>query len=115
MPRACISETSTLFKLGDLHISRRTQYNTKLKEWRFEKNIKEKDMKAIARKELKRKAENPLKSSSFRLRGKPVPARKIERYMKQTDVGDGATADEARESGGTLPYDISPKYASNSV
>ncbi|KAL8832839.1 MAG: hypothetical protein Q9191_000023 [Dirinaria sp. TL-2023a] len=83
-------------------LMRRTQYNTKLKEWRFEKNIKEKDMKAIARKKLKRKAEYPLKSSSFRLRGNIVSSQKIEQYMKHTGIPDVAPAAEP-----PTPSDIS--------
>lgn len=61
---------------------RSKQYKTKLKEWGFEKNIKEKDMKAIVRKELKRKAEDPLRSSTFRVRGMLVPQPRIDRYKR---------------------------------
>ena len=39
-------------------------------------------MRAIVHKDLKRKAEDPLRPSAFRLRGKPVPKNKIERYEK---------------------------------
>ena len=67
---------------------RRKQYTTKLKEWGYEKNIKEADMKAIVKKDLKRKAENPLRPSAFRLRGKPVPNHKIERYEKDNGLAN---------------------------
>ena len=67
---------------------RRKQYTTKLKEWGYEKNIKETDMRAIVNKDLKRKAENPLRLSAFRLRGKPVPKHKIERYEKDNDLAN---------------------------
>ena len=39
-------------------------------------------MRAIVHKNLKRKAEDPSRPSAFRLRGKPVPEHKIERYEK---------------------------------
>ena len=39
-------------------------------------------MAAIIVKDLKRKAEDPLRLSTFRLRGRPVPVQKIERYLK---------------------------------
>ena len=61
---------------------RRTQYMTKLKEWGYEKNIRASDMRALVNKDLKRKAEDPLRPSAFRLRGKSVPKHKIERYEK---------------------------------
>lgn len=40
-------------------------------------------MRAIFRKDLKRKAEDMSRSSSYRLRGRPVPNQKIERYKKE--------------------------------
>ena len=58
------------------------QYKTKLNEWGYEKNIKETDMKAIFRKDLKRKADDPLRPSTFRVRGRPVPQPKIDRYKR---------------------------------
>ena len=39
-------------------------------------------MRAMVRKDLKRKAEDPLRPSAFRLRGKSIPKHKIERYEK---------------------------------
>ncbi|KAL8787109.1 MAG: hypothetical protein Q9195_007937 [Heterodermia aff. obscurata] len=75
--RACALQT-----LRTYNCRRRKQYTTKLKEWGYDKNIKETDMRAIAHKDLKRKAEDPLRPSTFRLRGKPVPNSKIERYEK---------------------------------
>ena len=68
---------------------RRKQYTTKLKEWGYEKNVKEKDMAAIVRKDLKRRAEDPHRSSAFRLRGNPVPEQKIERYKIARGISDG--------------------------
>ena len=67
---------------------RRKQYTTKLKEWGYEKNIRETDMRAIAHKDFKRKAEDALRPSTFRLRGKPVPNHKIERYEKEKCLFD---------------------------
>ena len=66
---------------------RRKQYTTKLKEWGYEKYIKEIDMRAIVRKDLKRKAGDPLRPSAFRFRGRPVPTQKIERYEKEKVFG----------------------------
>lgn len=43
------------------------QYKNMLKEWDLEKNIKEIDMGAIVRKDLKRKAEDPFRATFFRL------------------------------------------------
>ena len=46
-------------------------------------------MKAIVRKELKRKAEDPLRPSTFRVRGRPVPQPRIDRYKR----GHGGSGD----------------------
>ena len=81
-----VSLCSRLLKLTNC--CRRKQYTTKFKEWGYEKNIKETDMKAIVNKDLKRKAENPLRPSAFRLRGKPVPNHKIERYEKDNGLAN---------------------------
>lgn len=76
-----------------------TQYKTKLAEWGFKKNTKGKDMRAIVRKDVKRKAEDMLMPSSFRPRGRPVPNQRIERYKKEKGltVGD-RLSDEATPS-----------------
>lgn len=74
------------------------QYKTKLKEWGLEKNIKDKDMRAIVRKDLKRKAENPSKPTKFRLRKRPVPPEKIERYKKAHSNCNEIIVADARRS-----------------
>lgn len=50
-------------------------------------------MKAIIRKELKRKAEDPLRPSTFRVRGRPVPQPRIDRYKR----GHGGSRDETTD------------------
>lgn len=70
--------------------TRRKQYTTKLKEWGYKKNVKDKDMAAIVLKDLKRKAEDPNRSSTFRLRGNPVPEQKIERYKSARGICEGS-------------------------
>ena len=78
---------------------RRKQYITRLKQWGYEKNIKDEGMRAIVRKDLKRKAKDPLRPSSFRLRGRPVPKQKIERYEKDKGFAAGdLLTDEATPS-----------------
>ncbi len=77
------------------YIHSKKQYTTKFKEWGFEKNIEEKDMRAIARKDRKRKADNPLKATTYRLRKGTVPPRRIERYKKDHHITDDTTISEA--------------------
>ena len=86
MSSQCVPGVRRPLKL--INFGRRTQYNTKLKEWGYEKNIKETDMRAIVNKDLKRKAEDPLRPSAFRLRGKPVPKHKVERYEKDKGLSN---------------------------
>lgn len=62
------------------------QYKSKLKEWGVEKNINETDMRAIVRKDLKRKAEDPFRPTVIRLRKRLVPKEKIERYRRDHDT-----------------------------
>ena len=126
MHRMPFSRLFHSFQFKDSHAASRTQYNAKLKEWCFEKNVKEKDMKAIVCKELKRKAEDPLKLSSFRVRGKPVPPSKIARYKKSSGKEDETTSFSAGEVLGILhwisslkklatPSDISCETPENST
>jgi len=65
------------------------QYKSKLKEWGLEKNIKENDMRAIVRKDLKRKAEDPFRATIFRLRKRLIPTEKIERYKRDHGLVEG--------------------------
>jgi len=77
------------------------QYNSKFKEWGFEKNIKETDMRAIVRKDLKRKAEDPFRATVFRLRKRLVPTEKIERYRR-----DHGLVEETIMSDAGMPISI---------
>ncbi len=65
------------------------QYKNKLKEWGLEKNIKDNDMRAIVRKDLKRKAEDPFRATIFRLRKRLIPTEKIERYRREHGLVEG--------------------------
>ena len=62
----------------------RKQYRTKIKEWGMDiKNIKNHEMQAIVRKDRKRKAEDPLRESEYRVNGQTVEPKKIERFMER--------------------------------
>lgn len=65
------------------------QYKSKFKDWGIEKNIKENDMRAIVRKDLKRKAEDPFRATIFRLRKRLIPTEKIERYKRDHGLVEG--------------------------
>lgn len=67
--------------------SRQKQYKTQIKNWRLEKNIKSKEMKAIIRIKRKRK-EMQGKETDFTVRNRPVPPRKIMRYMGKTNTAE---------------------------
>ena len=70
------------------HIFRRRQYNTKIGEWRIGKNVKDNEMRAIIRKEQKRKMEDPPKESVFRVRKQHVNPHKIARFKRSKGVTD---------------------------
>ena len=76
---------------------RRIQYGSKITEWGFHKNIRESHMRAIARKKLTRQSGDASKASTFRLRSRPVPEQKIERYMKANGLDENAVFSDARE------------------
>lgn len=77
--------------------NRVNQYKKKFKEWGIEKNVKEDDTRAIVRKDLKRKAEDPFRATIFRLRKRLIPTEKTERYRREhglvegTIISDGGT------------------------
>ena len=77
-------------------LSRRIQYGSKLKEWGFEMNIKEKDMRSIARKKIRRQNEDGSKASVFRLRKRPVPEQRVERYIKDRGIDENTVFSDAR-------------------
>jgi hypothetical protein len=58
----------------------------KISQWRLGKNVKDREMKAILRKQAKFKAKgNEVK---FQVRGYAVEAEKIERYKKRKNVSE---------------------------
>ncbi|TGO35249.1 hypothetical protein BHYA_0165g00210 [Botrytis hyacinthi] len=60
------------------------QYKRKIEHWKLEKNIKENDMRVILRKDLKRKREG--KSSEFRISGREVEPKNIQRFAQRHKV-----------------------------
>lgn len=68
----------------------------KLKEWGFEKNIKEKDMRSIARKKIQRQIEDGSKASVFRLRKRPVPEQRVDRYIRDKGIDEHTVFSDAR-------------------
>ncbi|MCJ1398407.1 hypothetical protein MMC11_001605 [Xylographa trunciseda] len=66
----------------------RKQYNTRIALWRVGKNIKDNEMRAIVRKETRRKKENPPKDSVFRVRKYPVNPQKIARFKRDKGFED---------------------------
>ncbi|MCJ1391371.1 hypothetical protein MMC18_004235 [Xylographa bjoerkii] len=66
----------------------RKQYNTKIAQWRIGKNVKDIEMRAIVCKEMRRKMENPPKSSVFRVRKYPVDVQKIARFKRDKGLED---------------------------
>ncbi|KAL9122701.1 MAG: hypothetical protein Q9187_000739 [Circinaria calcarea] len=81
---------------------RRKQYNTKISQWHFDKKVKEHEMRVIIRKQRKRKAEDPPKESSFRVRKQPVGSNKIERFKMEKRIDDDIEMPDAE-----TPSDIS--------
>ncbi|CAG8959392.1 hypothetical protein HYFRA_00001290 [Hymenoscyphus fraxineus] len=77
-----LREIVTIMALEHEFIATERQYKRKISAWGIDKNIKEKDMKVVARKLLKRKREED-KDSEFFVHSRRVPAHKIERYFKE--------------------------------
>lgn len=73
------------------------QYKSKLNDWGLAKNIKSKDMRPIVRKDMKRRAEDPSKKTNYRLRRRPVPPERIERYKKMRAITDKTELSDARK------------------
>lgn len=61
---------------------RKKQYKDQFKRWNFEKNVKADKMKAIIR-IRKRRRDDEDKDTQFRLRQRPVPQEKINRFVKR--------------------------------
>ncbi|MCJ1420438.1 hypothetical protein MMC32_006795 [Xylographa parallela] len=81
----------------------RKQYNTKIQQWHIGKNVRDIEMRAIVRKEMQRKMENPAKNSVFRVRKRPVNSQKIERFMRDK----GFEGDDVIIMDAGTPSDIS--------
>ena len=62
----------------------------------FEKNIRGKDMRFIARKKFQRQNEDESKASVFRLRKRPVPEQRVERYIKDNGIDENTVFSDAR-------------------
>ncbi|KAF7922039.1 uncharacterized protein EAE98_008250 [Botrytis deweyae] len=60
------------------------QYKRRIEQWKLIKNIKENDMRVILRKDLKRKREG--KNSEFRINGREVEPKKIQRFAQRYKV-----------------------------
>ena len=76
---------------------RRIQFGSKIKEWGFQKNIRDNHMRAIARKKIFRQNGDSSKASTFRLRKQPVPEQKIDRYMRANALDENTVFSNARE------------------
>ena len=65
------------------------QYRLRLSQWKLDKNIKPKEMRAIVRKRQYRKIVEAHKPQrSFHVRGREVEARKIDRWMSAHGVDE---------------------------
>src|SRR5436190_23153455 len=92
---------------------RSKQYKNMIKRWKIHKNINSREMRAIIRKRREREAANPPKKSEFRVRGRNVPIRKIERFLKDKNTTRDSTLSDAGMSqalvfGDAIPL-ISPR------
>jgi hypothetical protein len=68
-------------------LSRERQLKRRISEWGLDKYVKGEIMIQIAWVELKRKILEG-KESSFRINKKPVPKRKITRYLKRNKISE---------------------------
>ncbi|CZR66739.1 uncharacterized protein PAC_16640 [Phialocephala subalpina] len=82
------------------------QYKSKVSEWKMDKNIRKTEMKFMVRKQESRKSEKG-KKSAFRIRGRPVEQRKIDRFRKERDGEMQAPAPPLSTVSGDTPSDIS--------
>ena len=65
------------------------QYRTRISQWKKDKNIKPREMKAIVRKRQHRRLVEGRKAELvFRVRGKEVDAQKIDRWMKRHGISE---------------------------
>ncbi|KND88439.1 Vegetative incompatibility protein HET-E-1 [Tolypocladium ophioglossoides CBS 100239] len=81
---------------------RERQYKSALKRWKVGKNITRSEMKAIVRKQQRRKLAEPEKGElQFKVRGEPVSKGKIHRFMRRDCIPHDATYSPA--SGASTP------------
>jgi hypothetical protein len=80
---------------------RKKQYKDQFKRWNFEKNIKTDEMKAIIR-IRKRRRDDEDKDTQFRLRQRPVPQEKIDRFMKRQKTPTAQVISPGPSSSGEL-------------
>lgn len=62
------------------------QYKRKFAEWRFDKNIRDDEMRYIIHTQMTRRQVG--KESVFHVRGRPVPLKKIERFCQRKGLGE---------------------------
>ncbi|KAM0136778.1 hypothetical protein ACHAO1_004337 [Botrytis cinerea] len=67
------------------------QYKRRIEQWKLDKNIKESDMRVILRKDLKRKREG--KKSEFRISGREIEPKKIQRFAQRYKVTEETILD----------------------
>jgi Clr5 domain len=80
---------------------RKKQYKDQFKRWNFEKNIKTDEMKAIIR-VRKRRRDDEGKDTQFRLRERPVPQEKIDRFVKRQKTPTAQVTSPGPSSSGEL-------------
>lgn len=67
--------------------SRKRQYQRRISQWHLDKNVKDSEMRHIAKKQKTRKLlEN--KDTAFRVRGRAVDPDKITRTVKRKNISD---------------------------
>lgn len=74
---------------------RKKQYNTKIIEWKIQKKIKADEKRAMIRKQQNRKAANPPKKSTFRIRNQWFDDQKVEQFQKDKGITDITTLSDA--------------------
>ncbi|KAL9629811.1 MAG: hypothetical protein Q9164_006715 [Protoblastenia rupestris] len=69
------------------------QFNTRIKKWKVDKNIKRREMKSIIRKQTQRQSDVLPKRSAFRVRGHDVDSTKIDRFQRTNQSGPSKSND----------------------
>ena len=84
------------------------QYKTMLGRWGVRKNISSREKRAIIRMQRERGAANPPKKSNIRIRGRNVAIRKIERFLKDTNITEDSILSDAGMSQALVFGDATP-------